>query len=235
MANLKKWDWDTIKLDYMIGEKVIDKDGREIYKTFTLKRISEKYGIPTQTLREKCNRDKWVHQRNMLDSKLKRQMTEGKVTQLLGEATINDTVAIHQLSKINKLIYAYFEQFPEVFATDANEPGTITEIPRINPRELKDLVGVIKEAHTLSSSILDGERMQQHMEEIQTKEKAKTNTRNPKQMEEKIQHLLAERMKLQENIKSELQYKQALETKAVTEINTFNTDTVIDIESQTSS
>lgn len=225
MAFPRKWDWDTIKLDYMIGEKVLNKNGLETFRPFTIKRLAEKHGIPQNTLAEKCVKDKWVHQRNMLDSKLKRQMTEGKVTQLLGEATINDTVAIHQLSKINKLIYAYFDQFPEVFANNANEDGTVSEIPKINPRELKDLVSVIKEAHSLSESILDGDRMQKHIEEIQTKEKNK-NIRNPKEMENKIQYLIAERMKLENNLK--------LETQAVDEINTFNTDTVIEIEANNS-
>lgn len=223
MAYTKKWDWDTVKLDYMIGERTLNKNGVEIYKPFTVKRLAERHGIPQNTLAEKCMKDKWVHQRNMLDSKLKRRMTEGKVTALLGEATINDTVVLHQLSKINKLVYAYFDQFPEIFANDANEQSITTEIPRINPRELKELIGVIKEAHSISSLILDGERMQTHMEEIQIKDKVKNINRNPKQMEEKIQYLIQERMKLESNLQ--------LESTAVEELNTFNIDTIIEIES----
>jgi len=197
----KKWDWEVIRLDYMIGQFVTNKEGLQVQRPFTLKTLSEKHNIPEATLAAKCKKEKWVAQRDLLDSKLRRRLNEGKVTALLGESTMSDSLALNQLSKATQMISNYFKQYN----LDENNDSIYDpeETPPINPRDLKDIVGIIKEIHLLTKSIIGTENLQEHLENIQDKQKSKQLSRlknNPKAMEEKIQQLLKKRQELEQNL-----------------------------------
>lgn len=222
----KKWDWEAVRLDYMVGEILTNKDGNDIHRPYTLKRLAERHGIPLYTIQEKSKREKWTQQRNLLDSKLRRRMTEGKVTSILGESNMSDTLALAQLGKTAQLINAYFNQYPQAFKS-ANEDGYLEEeMPQINPRDLKDIVEVIGKVHTLTKAIMGTESLQEHLGEIQTKERAKQLTKlkqNPQAMDERIKKLVEERQRIEQNIKQDRQ--------AVEEVNVMNAKTIIEIES----
>jgi hypothetical protein len=221
----KKWDWEAIRLDYMVGEILTNKDGIDSHRPFTLKRLAEKHNMPLNTLQEKCKREKWVHQRNLLDSKLRRRMTEGKVTSILGESNMSDTLALAQLGKTAQLINAYFNQYPQAFKS-ANDDGYEEEMPQINPRDLKDIVEVIGKVHTLTKAIMGTESLQEHLEELQTKEKTKQLSKlkgNPSEMNDRIKKLLEERQRIEQNLKQE--------KRAVEDINVINAKAITEIES----
>lgn len=223
----KKWDWDSIRLDYMVGEIYLSKDGIECHRPYTMKRLAEKHDISVNTLTDKAHRDKWTQQRNLLDSKLRRRMTEGKVTSILGESNMSDTLALAQLGKTAQLINAYFNQYPQAFKS-ANEEGysELEEMPQINPRDLKDIVEVIGKVHTLTKAIIGTESLQEHLGEIQTKERAKHLTKlkqNPQAMDERIKKLVEERQRIEQNLKQERQ--------AVEDINVINAKQITEIES----
>lgn len=222
----KKWDWEAVRLDYMVGEILTNKDGFDTHRPYTLKRLAERHGIPLYTIQEKSKREKWTQQRNLLDSKLRRRMTEGKVTSILGESNMSDTLALAQLGKTAQLINAYFNQYPQAFKS-ANEDGHIEEeMPQINPRDLKDIVEVIGKVHTLTKAIIGTESLQEHLGEIQTKERAKQLTKlkqNPQAMDERIKKLLEERQRIEQNLKQE--------KRAVEDINVMNAKQITEIES----
>jgi len=224
MAFEKKWDWESIRMDYMIGEIYINKSGLETHRPFTIARLSEKHGIPNPTIAERCKKEKWVHQRNLLDSQLKRRMTEGKVTSILGEASMFDNLALAQLGKTSELVNAYFKQYTDVLARDINTyelESEVYEPPKINTRDLKDIVGVIKEIHTLSKVIMGTDTLQDKLEEIQNKNKTKQF--KPTEMNDRIKKLLEERQRMQSMMNQE---KRAIE-----EVNIFNVKTITEIES----
>jgi len=224
MAFEKKWDWESIRMDYMIGEIYISKSGLETHRPFTIARLSEKHGIPNPTIAERCKKEKWVHQRNLLDSQLKRRMTEGKVTSILGEASMFDNLALAQLGKTSELVNAYFKQYTDVLARNINTyelESEVYEPPKINPRDLKDIVGVIKEIHTLSKVIMGTDTLQDKLEEIQNKNKTKQF--KPTEMNDRIKKLLEERQRMQSMMNQE--------KRAVEEVNIFNVKTITEIES----
>lgn len=197
----KKWDWEAIRLDYMIGEFVTNKEGLQVQRPYTIKSLAEKHNIPEATVQSKSTKEKWVSQRNLIDSRLRRRLNEGKVTALLGESTMSDSLALNQLSKATQMISNYFKQYN----LDENSENTYNpeETPPINPRDLKDIVGIIKEIHLLTKSIIGTENLQEHLEDIQDKQKSKQLSRlknNPKAMEEKIQQLLKKRQELEQNL-----------------------------------
>jgi hypothetical protein len=95
-------------------------------------------------------------------------------------------------------------------------------MPSISPRDLKDIVEVIGKVHTLTKSIMETENLQEHLGEIQNKERAKQLTllkNNPKAMSDKLELLLRQKEQLERN------------TRAVEDFNTFNTKTILNIES----
>jgi len=224
----KKWDWEQVRMEYLVGEVVVNKQGLETHRPFTVKRLAEKHGIPLATLHDKAYKDKWTQQRTLLDSKLRRRMSEGKVTSILGEASMSDNLALAQLSKTSQLINAYFNQYPQAFRSAEPHDGQIAnegygeEMPSISPRDLKDIVEVIGKIHTLTKAIMETESLQEHLSEIQTKERAKQLTilkNNPKAMNDKLELLMKEKERLERN------------TRAVEDYNTFNTKAIVDIES----
>lgn len=218
----KKWDWEPVRMDFMVGEILTNRDGLDIHRPFTLKRLAEKHGIPLYTIQEKCKREKWTQQRTLLDSKLRRRMSEGKVTSILGEASMSDNLALAQLSKTSQLINAYFNQYPQAFRSANEDDGYQEEMPSISPKDLKDIVEVIGKVHTLTKAIMETESLQEHLSEIQNKERAKQLTilkNNPKAMEEKLNLLMKQKAQLEQNSRS------------IEEVNTFNAKTIIEIES----
>lgn len=218
----KKWDWEPVRMDFMVGEILTNRDGLDIHRPFTLKRLAEKHGIPLYTIQEKCKREKWTQQRTLLDSKLRRRMSEGKVTSILGEASMSDNLALAQLSKTSQLINAYFNQYPQAFKSANEDDGYQEEMPSISPKDLKDIVEVIGKVHTLTKAIMETESLQEHLSEIQNKERAKQLTilkNNPKAMEEKLNLLMRQKAQLEQNSRS------------IEEVNTFNAKTIIEIES----
>ena len=222
MAFTKKWDWEQVRMEYMVGEVVVNQHGLETHRPFTVKRLAEKHGIPLATLQDKAYKDKWTQQRTLLDSKLRRKMSEGKVTSILGEASMSDNLALAQLSKTSQLINAYFNQYPQAFKSANEDEGYQEEMPSISPRDLKDIVEVIGKVHTLTKAIMETESLQEHLGEIQNKQRAKQLTilkNNPKALEEKLNLLMKQKQQLEQN------------SRAIEDINTFNTRTITEIES----
>ena len=217
----KKWDWEQVRMEYMVGEVATNTHGLDTHRPFTVKRLAEKHGIPLATLQDQAYKNKWLQQRTLLDSKLRRRMSEGKVTSILGEASMSDNLALAQLSKTSQLINAYFNQYPQAFKSANEDNSYEEEMPSISPRDLKDIVEVIGKVHTLTKSIMETENLQEHLGEIQNKERAKQLTllkNNPKAMSDKLELLLKQKEQLERN------------NRAVEDFNTFNTKTIIEIE-----
>ena len=227
MANLKKWDWETIRLEYIIGELVTDEFGNETRKPYSTKRLAEKHGIPFNTLANKCHDDKWVQDRNRLDVELKRRVTEDKVTQIFGESVISSSYTLKQLGKINQIIDAYLQPYLDLMESDIKSNSSVvneygyseTEVLRdesekkINPRDIKDIVSIIKEVHLLKKSILGEEQLQVAVEDITIKDKARSisKLKGGKGIESQLEMLLKEKQKVQARLASQSTNTQELE------------------------
>lgn len=223
MVYQKKYDWETIKLEYIVGELITDEYGNETRKPYSTKRLAEKHGIPFGTLKQVCHQDKWVQDRNRLDIELKRRVTEEKVTQIFGESVISSSYTLKQLGKINQIIDAYLE--PYLLMTDpdknsnmsvrtttlGNEDGYSNlevledeDTKKISPRDIKDIVSIIKEVHQLKKSILGEEQLQVAVEDIKLKDKSKSLSRlkGSNKIESQLDMLLKERKKLENKLTS---------------------------------
>jgi len=221
MANLKKWDWESIRLEYIIGELVTDEFGNETRKPYSTKRLADKHGIPFNTLANKCHDDKWVQDRNRLDVELKRRVTEDKVTQIFGESVISSSYTLKQLGKVNQIIDAYLQPYLDLLDSDKNSSISVKTIinedgysnlevlsesdeKKINPRDIKDIVSIIKEVHLLKKSILGDEQLQVAVEDIKIKDKAKSisKLKGGKGIESQLDMLLKEKQKVQARLNS---------------------------------
>lgn len=232
MAYQKKWDWEAVRLEYIIGELVTDEFGNETRKPYSTKRLADKHGIPFNTLADRCHKDKWVQDKNRLDIELKRRVTEDKVTQIFGESVISSSYTLKQLGKINQIIDAYLQPYLDLVEEDSNnrkistsgdnnknlkttpiiqEYGySETEVlkdeseKKINPRDIKDIVSIIKEVHLLKKSILGEEQLQVAVEDIKIKDKAKSisKLKGGKGIESQLDMLLKEKQKVQARLAS---------------------------------
>jgi hypothetical protein len=220
MAYQKKWDWEAVRLEYIIGELVTDEYGNETRKPYSTKRLAEKHGIPFNTLADRCHKDKWVQDKNRLDIELKRRVTEDKVTQIFGESVISSSYTLKQLGKINQIIDAYLQPYLDLVEEDSNKNLSTpiiseygysdTEVLRdesekkINPRDIKDIVSIIKEVHNLKKSILGEEQLQVAVEDIKIKDKAKSisKLKGGKEIESQLDMLLKEKQKVQARLSS---------------------------------
>lgn len=219
MVYQKKYDWESIKLEYIVGELVVDEYGNESRKPYSTKRLAEKHGIPFPTLKQVCFKEKWVQDKNRLDIELKRRVTEDKVTQIFGESVISSSYTLKQLGKINQIIDAYLEPYLNLIdsaknssisvRTAINEDGySNTEVlddedtKKINPRDIKDIVSIIKEVHQLKKSILGEEQLQVAVEDIKIKDKAKSisKLKGSNKIESQLDMLLKERKRLENKL-----------------------------------
>jgi len=216
MAYQKKWDWESIRLEYIIGELITDEYGNEIRKPYSTKRLAEKHGIPFNTLADRCHKDKWVQDKNRLDIELKRRVTEEKVTQIFGESVISSSYTLKQLGKINTIIDAYLEPYLNLIDSDRNQNISVRtvisedglsnteilgdeDVKKINPRDIKDIVSIIKEVHNLKKSIYGDEQLQTAVTDIKTKDKAQALSRlkGTNKIESQLDMLLKERRKME--------------------------------------
>lgn len=229
MAYQKKWDWEAVRLEYIIGELVTDEFGNETRKPYSTKRLADKHGIPFNTLADRCHKDKWVQDKNRLDIELKRRVTEDKVTQIFGESVISSSYTLKQLGKINQIIDAYLQPYLDSVEEDSNnrkistsgDKNTLAPIiqeydysetevlkdeseKKINPRDIKDIVSIIKEVHLLKKSILGEEQLQVAVEDIKIKDKAKSisKLKGGKGIESQLDMLLKEKQKVQARLAS---------------------------------
>lgn len=239
MAYQKKWDWEAVRLEYIIGELVTDEFGNETRKPYSTKRLADKHGIPFNTLADRCHKDKWVQDKNRLDIELKRRVTEDKVTQIFGESVISSSYTLKQLGKINQIIDAYLQPYLDSVEEDSNNrkistsgdnnKNTLTPIvqeygysetevlkdeseKKINPRDIKDIVSIIKEVHLLKKSILGEEQLQVAVEDIKIKDKAKSisKLKGGKGIESQLDMLLKEKQKVQARLNSSNNFKSTL-------------------------
>jgi septal ring factor EnvC (AmiA/AmiB activator) len=221
MAYQKKWDWESIRLEYIIGELVTDEYGNETRKPYSTKRLAEKHGIPFNTLADRCHKDKWVQDKNRLDIELKRRVTEEKVTQIFGESVISSSYTLKQLGKINTIIDAYLEPYLNLIDSDRNQNISVRtvinedglsnteilgdeDVKKINPRDIKDIVSIIKEVHNLKKSIYGDEQLQTAVTDIKTKDKAQALSRlkGTNKIESQLDMLLKERKKMEAKLNS---------------------------------
>lgn len=221
MAFPKKWDWESIRLEYIVGELVIDEFGNETRKPYSTKRLAEKHDIPQNTLKEKCFKEKWVEDRRRLDIQLKRQITEDKITQVFGESVISSSYTLKQLGKVNQIVDAYLQPYLDLLDSDKNSSISVKTVinedgysnlevlsesdeKKINPRDIKDIVSIIKEVHLLKKSILGDEQLQVAVEDIKIKDKAKSisKLKGGKGIEIQLDMLLKEKQKVQARLSS---------------------------------
>lgn len=244
MTYQKKYDWESIKLEYIVGELITDEYGNETRKPYSTKRLAEKHGIPFGTLKEVCFKEKWVQDRNRLDVELKRRVTEEKVTQIFGESVISSSYTLKQLGKINQIIDAYLEPYLNLIDSDQatknssisvrtviNEDGySNTEVlddedtKKINPRDIKDIVSIIKEVHQLKKSILGEEQLQVAVENIKVKDKAK-KLKGSNKIESQLDMLLKERKRLENKLTSNVISTPETNKSDISEL-TFETESI---------
>jgi hypothetical protein len=137
----QNYDWDRIKRDYMCNSNM------------SLRKISEKYGIPSRTVEKKSKADNWFATKQEYQKKLSVKVTEKvtakKVNELAGLVEASDYIEKTILKAFNDP--EYFKK--HIVTQNLNEEQATLDI--LNTKAMKDMMRVIKDVEDVKRSILD--------------------------------------------------------------------------------
>jgi len=145
------YDWVQISKDYVQGISTKNRKNGSIKIKFpTHEELCKKYGCSIITIRRKSQDEKWGIQRSQLKRKLKIKNSEIKLDDLIGEGAKFDGMNLNSLENIQKLIDSYLEPYMMQLDNDAK----LEDLRPLSIKELKDVVGIIKDSHHTVRSIL---------------------------------------------------------------------------------
>ncbi len=144
------YDWLEISKDYIQGIKRKNRSGEIKIKFPTHEELSKKYGCSVITIRRKSQDEKWSFQRSQLKRKLKIKNSEVNLDDLVGEGLKFDGMHLNALENTQRLIDSYLEPYMMQLEDGAN----LEDLKPLSIRELKEVVGIIKDTHHTVKSIL---------------------------------------------------------------------------------
>jgi hypothetical protein len=174
-----KYDWNLISKDYIQGIKIRHSvTGSSTLHFPTQEELCQKYGCNIETLRERSSRGSWVFKRNQFRNKLGLQSTEFNPTDLLGDSVRFDSMHINALENIMELVEAKLQPYMDMLRDEgmlshegmlrdgSSSSDLIDDLPPISVRELKDLVGIIKDSHATVRGILGEQQSENLLDEV---------------------------------------------------------------------
>ena len=140
----QRYDWDLIKNDYVCN------------RGMSLRKIAQKYGIPSRTVEKKSSADNWFATKQEYRKKL-----SAKVTAKVGAKQANELAGLVTASDyIEKTIIKAFND-PDYFNKHLVSRNLIEEqatLDILNTKAMKDMMRVIKDVEDVKRSILDIKR-----------------------------------------------------------------------------
>lgn len=193
-----KYDWDLISAEYIQGQLTIDPEtGLKSQAYPSLEDLVDKYGCSIVTIKDKAYREKWFKQRQLFKEKLRELNREHQASTYVNESTRIDALTLDKVTKLHKIIDYYID---DNFGTILEDTVHIDEVPRVNISDLKSLMGMIKDAHTLVRNVV-GEPASGETNLVQELKNIRTSTvvsdtparkRRLKQLETKLKTLDAQ-------------------------------------------
>lgn len=137
----QNYDWDRIMNDYVCNP------------TMSLRKIAEKYGIPSCTVYKQSKADNWFatkqEYRKNNRAKVRAKVSAKQVNELAGLVEASDYIEKTILKAFNDP--EYFKK--HIVTQNLNEEQTTLDI--LNTKAMKDMMRVIKDVEDVKRSILD--------------------------------------------------------------------------------
>jgi hypothetical protein len=147
-------DYSAAKATYILGDRTLDDLGITHTREYTHKEIAAKYNINLTMLKVRSGKEQWQLQRSAY--RLKTQETaEARALNMYihesAQADVQAMIAIDTLNKLYKtLIQSKYADLTEAYDSGVDlDPADIT----LDAKELKDLVAIGRDLHTLSQQV----------------------------------------------------------------------------------
>lgn len=145
--------YEQIRARYIIGKRDLQDDGTVRITDYTLAELAVLYTCYLPSLQLRSGKEKWSLQRAAYKARLQENAENTALNIYLHEGAIADTqamIATNKLNKIYKMALSKYDNIVEAYDTDR----ALDDDERIDVKELKDLLAIGKDLHTLSQQVV---------------------------------------------------------------------------------
>lgn len=145
--------YEQIRAKYIIGKRDLQEDGTVRITDYTLAELAGLYNVYLPSLQLRSGKEKWSLQRAAYKARLQENAENTALNIYLHEGAIADTqamIATNKLNKIYKMALTKYDSVIEAYDSDR----ALDDDEKIDIRELKDLLAIGKDLHTLSQQVV---------------------------------------------------------------------------------
>lgn len=149
----KRIDYERIRAQYIIGKKELHEDGTTSIINYTIVELCTIHGVYLPFVKTRSAKEKWSLQRAAYKARLQENAENTALNIYLHEGAVSDTqamIATNKLNKIYKMALTKYDSVIEAYDTDRALDAEET----IDIKELKDLLAIGKDLHTLSQQVV---------------------------------------------------------------------------------
>jgi hypothetical protein len=149
----KKIPYEQIRAQYIIGKRVLHEDGTSTITDYTVKELADLHKAYYPLVQRRSAKEKWSLQRAAYKARLQENAENTALNIYLHEGAIADTqamIATNKLNKIYKMALSRYDNIVEAYDSDR----ALDDDEKIDVKELKDLLAIGKDLHTLSQQVV---------------------------------------------------------------------------------
>ena len=149
----KRIDYERIRAQYIIGKKELHEDGTVSLTNYTIPELCRIHGVFYPSVKTRSAKEKWSLQRAAYKNRLQENAENTALNIYLHEGAVADTqamIATNKLNKIYKMALSKYDSVCEAYDSDR----ALDDDEKIDVRELKDLLAIGKDLHTLSQQVV---------------------------------------------------------------------------------
>ena len=146
-------DYSAVKAKYLLGKRELREDGVVYITDYTLGELAAEFQCYLPTLQRLSGKEKWSLQRAAYRARLKENAENTALNIYLYEGAVADTqamIATNKLNKIYKMALSRYDNIVEAYDSDRQ----LDDDEHIDIRELKDLLAIGKDLHSLSQQVV---------------------------------------------------------------------------------
>ena len=149
----RKINYEQIRAQYLIGKRELHEDGTVALTNYTVQELCTLHGAYYPLVKIRSAKEKWSLQRAAYKARLQENAENTALNIYLHEGAVSDTqamIATNKLNKIYKMALSKYDSVIEAYDTDR----ALEDDETIDVKELKDLLAIGKDLHTLSQQVV---------------------------------------------------------------------------------
>ena len=153
----KRIDFPAIKARFIIGDRTLN-PVTGLYQTrqLSLGEVAKEFGVNVTSVTLRSGKEQWQVLRKAYQSRMGEQQEAKALNLYMYEGAAADTAAMLATNKLNKVFQTFLEAKYGSIVEDYDKsftPDATTILETVNSKELREVVSIAKEIHTLSKQI----------------------------------------------------------------------------------